>query len=297
MTDRYAVLGQPIGHSKSPVIHAHFAQQTGQDLTYTAVEVAPDALAAQIQALYDQGFSGCNVTLPHKQAVARLCVEVSERALLAGAVNTLVRTDSGWAGDNTDGEGLMADLARLGWRVQGQRVLVVGAGGAARGILGPLLAAHPAELVVSNRNPWKPEELAEAFKGIGPITPRTHLALKGDRYDLILNATSAGHAGTMPLLPGPLLAAGGACYDLSYGDAHAPFAAWAHAQGAHRIADGLGMLVEQAAGSFQRWRGLRPQTGPVLAELRRLISGDGTGDETASHTPVRRPHTDKPPQD
>ena len=266
--DRYAVIGHPVAHSRSPQIHAQFAQQTGQALSYDAVEVEADVLPAALQELHAQHFRGLNVTLPHKVTVMALCEQVSERAQLAGAVNTLLRTDSGWQGDNTDGEGLLRDLLRLGYAVKGQRVLIIGAGGAVRGILGPLLAERPKELVVSNRNPWKPEALAEQFKAAGAIRPCTHIALKGDRYDLIIHATSAGHAGAFPRLPGPLLADGGACYDLSYGKAFEPFRAWAQAQGATRIADGLGMLVEQAAAAFERWRGVRPQTQAVIERLR-----------------------------
>lgn len=267
--DRYAVIGHPVAHSLSPRIHARFAADNHQALSYEAIEVAADALAASLQDFHAQGLRGLNVTLPHKTAVAALCESVSERAQQAGAVNTLLRTDSGWQGDNTDGEGLLRDLQRLGFAVRGQRVLVVGAGGATRGILAPLLAEQPAALMVSNRNPWKPEALAEQFKPLGTIHARTHLSLKGDRYDLIIHATSAGHGGTLPSLPGQLLADGGACYDLSYGKAFAPFQAWAQAQGAGaRIADGLGMLVEQAASAFALWRGLRPETAAVITALR-----------------------------
>lgn len=295
--DRYAVIGQPISHSKSPLIHALFAQQTNQSLNYEAIEIAPEALAERLQALHGQGLRGCNVTLPHKQAVAKLCEAVSERAQLAGAVNTLVRTQTGWTGDNTDGEGFVKDLDRLGIVVTGRRVLVLGAGGAARGILGPLLAARPSILVVSNRNPWKPEQLAESFKAHGTIVPRTHLALKGDRYDLIVNATSAGHTGSLPMLPGPLLAEGGDCYDLSYGAAAQPFCRWAHSQKAARSSDGLGMLVEQAASSFECWRGVRPQTAPVLAELRRRMGSGGPCEPVGAHRAVHHHHIELPPQD
>lgn len=295
--DRYAVIGQPIAHSKSPVIHALFARQTGQSLTYEAIEIAPAALAERVMQLHAEGLRGCNVTLPHKQAVAALCESVSERAQLAGAVNTLVRTDTGWSGDNTDGEGFLRDLSRLGIRVAGRRVLVLGAGGAARGILGPLLSERPSQLVVSNRNPWKPEELAEAFKAHGRIVPRTHLSLKGDRYDLIINATSAGHAGALPMLPGPLLVEGGDCYDLSYGAANQPFCKWSRTQKAARSADGLGLLVEQAATSFERWRGVRPDTAPVLAELRRQMGSNGPCEPVGVHQPVYHHHVELPPQD
>ncbi|WP_028081081.1 shikimate dehydrogenase [Solimonas soli] len=268
MTDRYAVIGHPIAHSKSPLIHAQFARETAQDLVYDAVDVDPETLPFALRQLHDEGYRGLNVTQPHKTEVAKLCVSVSERAQQAGAVNTLLRVDNGWQGDNSDGDGLMRDLARLGYAIAGQRVLVLGAGGAVRGILGPLLAARPALLVVSNRNPWKPEALAEEFKEYGSVVPRTHLALKGDRYDLILNATSAGLSGTLPRLPGQLLADGGACYDLSYGAAAEPFRRWAETQKAARFADGLGMLVEQAATSFALWRGVRPPTADVLQALR-----------------------------
>ena len=295
--DRYAVIGQPISHSKSPAIHALFARQTNQPLSYEAIEIAPAALAEHLQRLHEEGLLGSNVTLPHKQAVAKLCESVTERAQLAGAVNTLVRTDTGWTGDNTDGEGFINDLARLGIMLTGRRVLVLGAGGATRGILGPLLAARPSLLVVSNRNPWKPEELAETFKPHGTIVPRTHVALKGDRYDVIINATSAGHDGALPMLPGPLLADGGDCYDLSYGAASQPFCKWSRSQKAARSSDGLGMLVEQAASSFERWRGVRPDTGPVLAELRRQMGPAGPCEPVGGHQPVNHRHVELPPQD
>jgi shikimate dehydrogenase len=199
-----------------------------------------------------------------------LCESRSERAERAGAVNTLLRGEAGWHGDNTDGIGLVRDLRHnLGAAIAGKRVLVLGAGGAARGILEPLLAEQPAELVVSGRNPWRPEELAAAFKALGPIRPCTHLALKGDRFDLVLNATSAGHQGEAPRLPPGLLAPGALAYDLNYGEAARPFLDWARSAGAAQATDGLGMLVEQAAEAFQLWRCVRPDTAAVLAELRR----------------------------
>ena len=274
--DRYAVIGQPIAHSKSPFIHAAFARAAGEKLSYEALEVAPEALAETLKQLHAEPYLGINVTLPHKTAVASLCESVSERAERAGAVNTLTRTDSGWLGDNTDGAGFLADLDRLGIALEGKTVLLLGAGGAARGLLAPILSRRPKELAISNRNPWKPEELAERFKPLGNIVPRTHLALKGDTYDLIINATSAGHTGAMPRLPGQLLAVGGAAYDLSYGSAHAPFSAWAKSQGAAVIADGLGMLVAQAAEAFTLWRGRKPDVEPVLVSLREPeLAGSG----------------------
>jgi shikimate dehydrogenase len=267
--DRYAVLGQPVAHSRSPRIHSLFAAQSGTQLSYEALEVAPEELAAKLLEFHAAGYAGFNLTLPHKAAAAALCTARSERAQRAGAVNTLVRTPSGWHGDNTDGIGLVRDLRQnLDAAIAGKRVLVLGSGGATRGIIEALLAQHPAELVISGRNPWKPEELAAAFQALGPVRPCTHLALKGDQFELILNATSAGHHGEVPRLPDRLFAPQALAYDLNYGPAATPFLDWARTQGAARRADGLGMLVEQAAESFLLWRGLRPDTAPVLAALR-----------------------------
>lgn len=268
MTDRYAVIGQPVAHSQSPRIQAMFAKQFGAGLSYETIEVAPQSLAESLVRLHSDGYAGLNVTLPHKLEALKLCETVSDRAQIAGAVNVVKRTDTGWSGDNVDGEGFIRDLTQLKFEVAGKRVLVLGAGGATRGILKPLLDRKPGELTLSNRNPWKPEEIAEQFKAFGKIRPCTHIALKGDRFDLIVNATSVGHTGAFLKLPGQLLAEGGACYDLSYGKAFAPFAAWAKSQGAQRVADGIGMLVEQAALSHQFWRGVLPKTAPVIEALR-----------------------------
>jgi shikimate dehydrogenase len=268
MSDRYGVIGQPVAHSQSPRIQALFAKQFGADLSYDKIEVAPEALAESLERLHGEGYQGLNVTLPHKLEAVKLCESISDRAQIAGAVNVVKRSDGGWIGDNVDGAGFIRDLAQLHFDVGGKKVLVLGAGGATRGILKPLLDARPAELTVSNRNPWKPEEIAEQFKAHGAIRPCTHIALKGDRFDLVINATSVGHTGTFLKLPGQLLADGGACYDLSYGKAFPPFAAWARAQGAQRVADGIGMLVEQAALTFEFWRGKLPSTAPVIEVLR-----------------------------
>lgn len=267
MTDRYAVIGQPIAHSLSPRIHGLFAQAAGLKLCYEAIEISPERLAVMLPRLHAEHYLGLNVTLPHKTAVAPLCEAHSARAERAGAVNTLIRTTTGWRGDNTDGAGFVRDLARLGCELGGRRVLILGAGGAARGLLGPVLDAGVAELVVSNRTPWKPEELAKLFQSVGPIRPSTHLALKGDRFDVVVNATSAGHAGALPRLPPGILASGARAYDLSYGAAARPFLEWARAQGAAAVSDGLGMLIEQAAESFFLWRGVPPDTAPVHALL------------------------------
>ena len=268
--ERYAVLGQPIAQSHSPQIHAWFAEQFGARIAYEKIEVAPEALAATLARLHGDGYRGLNVTSPHKLGALAAAVEKSARAELAGAANTLTRLDAGWRADTTDGEGLVRDLRdNLHWPIAGQRVLLLGAGGAARGVLAPLLEERPAELVVSSRTPWKVEKLAADFKAHGPVRPSTHVALKGDHFDLILNATSVGHQGEAPRLPAGILAANGACYDLNYGAAFAPFQRWAASQGATRIADGLGMLVEQAAASYAQWHGQRPVTAPVIERLRR----------------------------
>lgn len=265
----FAVVGQPIAHSASPSIHAAFGEQLGIALDYDRVEIAPEELAARLQALHADGLDGLNVTLPHKHAAVALCGAVSARAQQAGAVNTLTRDDEGWRGDNTDGAGLLRDLQHnLGVTLRGKRVLVLGAGGAARGILPPLLEAAPAELVLSNRSPWKPQAIAEALAGHGPIRPATHMALKGDSFDVVINAMSVGHDARFPLLPEGVVAQGAVAYDLSYGAAHAAFASWAQATGATTVHDGLGMLVEQAAASFALWHDQLPSTAEVIAALR-----------------------------
>jgi shikimate dehydrogenase len=267
--DRFAVLGQPVAQSHSPQIHGWFAKQFGVDLSYEKIEVTPEALADTLARLHADGYRGLNVTAPHKLGALAAAVDESPRAQLAGAANTLTRLEAGWRADNTDGEGLVRDLRDNNWlSVGGKRVLLLGAGGAARGVLKPLLDERPALLVISSRTPWTVEKLAEEFKPYGSIRPSTHLALKGDRFDLIVNATSAGHSGEVPRLPAGLLNPGGACYDLSYGKAFAPFRNWALAQGARVVADGIGMLVEQAASSFELWHGRRPTTSPVIATLR-----------------------------
>lgn len=273
---RHAVIGDPVAHSLSPQIHEQFGAQLGIALRYTRIRATVDELPALLARLHAEGWAGLNVTLPHKTQALALSVEAGEAARQAGAANTLVREAQGWRAENTDGAGLVADLARLGVDVAGARVLVLGAGGAARGILGPLLVQGPAELVLSSRNPWKPEALAETFGALGNYRPCSHYALKGDRFDLVVNATSVGHDGRFLRLPAGLFAAGGVAYDLSYGAAHAPFSAWAAEQGAARIHDGLGMLIEQAAEAFALWHGRRPDTGPVHEALRARIGRAAT---------------------
>ena len=267
--DRYAVLGQPIAQSQSPQIHAWFAEQLGQEISYERIEASPEAFADTLARLHREGYRGLNVTAPHKLAALAASVEKTAPAELAGAANTLTRLDGGWRADTTDGDGLVRDLRdNLKWPLAGRRVLLIGAGGAVRGTLKALLEEKPAELVVSSRTPWKVEKLVADFKAFGPLRPSTNVALKGDHFDLIINATSAGHAGTVPRLATGLLKDGGACYDMNYGKAHAPFRDWARAQGAVRISDGVGMLVEQAATAYALWHGARPRTAEVIQRLR-----------------------------
>lgn len=264
---KFAVIGDPVAHSLSPKIHAAFGAQTGIALDYQAIPVSSADLAESLRRFHDQGFDGLNVTVPHKAAVLSGCELLSAAAEQAQAVNTLIRTASGWHGDNTDGVGLIADLQEQGIPLAGRRIAVLGAGGAAAGILPALLAAEPAEVVISSRNPWKPEALVERLGGLGPLRPCTHLALKGDRFDLLINATSIGHQGKFLRIPFPLMAKGGVAYDLSYGAAHAPFRQWASEQGAAQVLDGLGMLVGQAAVAFERWCAQRPETRSLRQQL------------------------------
>jgi shikimate dehydrogenase len=278
MTDRYAVFGNPIAHSKSPRIHALFARQTGQDMSYEALLAPLDGFAAAAHAFAAAGGRGANVTVPFKEEAFRMATQLTPRAAAAGAVNTLVFVDNGTAitGDNTDGAGLVRDLkSSLGCDIAGKRVLLIGAGGAARGCLLPLLQEAPAELFVVNRSAEKAARLALEFAGIVAAAQPDGLRpegggfaeLAGRRFDLIINATSAGLSDAALPLPPAVFAPRSLAYEMLYGRA-TPFMAQARAAGAGRVADGLGMLVEQAAEAFFVWRGLRPESGPVLAALR-----------------------------
>lgn len=271
--DRYAVIGHPIAHSRSPRIHAAFAAATGQRLAYDRIDAAPEAFEGVVRDFFDSGGRGLNVTLPHKEAAARLADRLTVRARLAGAVNTLARQpDGSLLGDNTDGAGLMADLARLGIPVQGARVLVLGAGGATRGILGPLLEARPASIVVANRTAARAQALAADFGATAPAAGGSvqgcgydALAAQtaGGPFDLVVHATSLGLQGEVPPLPRGGVGPASVAYDLGYGAGDTPFVRWARAQGVTRAEQGLGMLIEQAAESFFLWRGVRPDTAPL----------------------------------
>ncbi|MCX7898327.1 MAG: shikimate dehydrogenase [Rhodocyclaceae bacterium] len=265
MTDRYAVFGNPIAHSLSPLIHRLFAQQTGQDLCYEAILAPLDAFAATVARFIAEGGRGANVTVPFKEEAFRLCDETSPRARLAQAVNTLVFNDGRIYGDNTDGIGLVRDLKHnLAATIAGQHVLLLGAGGAARGVIGPLLAEKPAELFIANRTASRAEHLAAQFGGV--CRGGSFAALAGRRFSLVLNATSAGLINSPLPLPDDIFAPDVLAYEMVYGRT-TPFMQRAQAAGC-RVSDGLGMLVEQAAEAFFLWRGVRPETAPVLAALR-----------------------------
>ncbi len=267
--DRYAVIGHPIDHSRSPWIHERFAQQTGQRMVYTAIDAAPEDLLQNVRGFFARGGLGLNVTVPHKQAVLPLLQDLSERARIAGAVNVILRTgDGGLRGDNTDGSGLVRDLTQnLGLPIAAQRLLLLGAGGAARGIIAPLLALQPTELIIANRLAARAIDLAQQFSRFGPVRGTAYAGLEGARFALIINATSAGLRGEVPPLPVEVLDAATVCYDLAYAPDTTRFVQWAREHGVARSIPGTGMLVEQAAESFLLWRGVRPDTTAVLADL------------------------------
>ncbi|MCC6203307.1 MAG: shikimate dehydrogenase [Gammaproteobacteria bacterium] len=266
--DQYCVIGNPVAHSKSPQIHAAFAAQTGQNICYTRLLAPLEGFAESAAAFAASGGRGMNVTVPFKEQAFQLAQEHGESARLAGAVNTLSRSGQGWRGDNTDGVGLLRDLHNNhGYLIAGRRVLVCGAGGAARGVLADLLRERPAALVVANRTIARAAELVARFGRHGPITAANYRELVG-QFDLVINATALGLSDQVPPLAGKLLAPGCWCYDMMYGDSVTAFQRWAIANGASRALDGLGMLVEQAAESFYLWRAVRPATAPVIASLR-----------------------------
>jgi shikimate dehydrogenase len=268
MTDRYAVFGHPIAHSKSPQIHAAFARQTGQDMTYEAILAPIEGFADSVASFVAAGGRGANVTVPFKEEAFRLADRLSPRAQRAGAVNTLLFDADGILGDNTDGAGLVADLTRnLRCRLSGKRILLLGAGGAARGVIEPLLDQQPAALVIANRTVGRAQELAKLFDA---MNRRGVTACSFDaadtRFDLVINATAASLAGELPPLSPRIFDAGTLAYDMMYGR-DTPFLGFARQHGA-ATADGLGMLVEQAAEAFYLWRGVRPDTAPVISSLR-----------------------------
>jgi shikimate dehydrogenase len=268
-SDQYAVMGHPVAHSRSPRIHRLFAAQTGQNLEYRAILVEPGDFAVAARAFHADGGKGLNVTVPFKQDAWVFADLLSARAERAGAVNTLIFEPGGIRGDNTDGPGLVRDLTvNHRYPLAGKRILLLGAGGAARGVLQPLLAEQPAQLVIANRTAEKALGLALRFNDLGRVSASDFAELAGRQFDLIINATAAGLDDAVPPLPDNVLAAEGWCYDLMYGREPTAFVRWGREHGAVQSLDGLGMLVEQAAESFHLWRGVWPETGPVIAALR-----------------------------
>ena len=268
--DRYGVMGYPVSHSRSPVIHRLFAMQTGENIQYELLEVAPDTLESAVRKFQGTGGKGLNITVPHKQNVLGLCDQLSEPARTAGAVNTLSFRRGEIHGDKTDGIGLLRDLAlNQAFSIEGANILILGAGGATRGILGPLLEMQPVSLRIANRTIDKARALAERFERSGPVSAcRFNAVPVSETYDLIINATSAGIKGETPPYPAAAVSAKTLCYDLSYGLTPTPFSAWAREHGARKSVMGWGMLVEQAAESFFIWRGVRPETAPVLKHMK-----------------------------
>ena len=270
MTDRYAVIGNPIAHSKSPAIHAAFAEQTGEDLSYDRILGDLEDFAGDVRDFFAGGGRGLNVTVPFKERAWALADERSPRAETAGAVNTLIPLAGGrLLGDNTDGVGLVRDLGcNHRFHFAGANVLLLGAGGASRGVLLPLLEEQPAALTIANRTADKARRLARDFASLGPVSGCGLDALAGRTFDLIVNATAAGLHGEVPAIPDDCLAPGGWTYDMMYSTGPTAFVRWGRAHDAAKALDGLGMLVEQAAESFWLWRGKRPDTEPVIRSLR-----------------------------
>ena len=273
MSDRYCVLGNPVAHSRSPAIHAQFAAQSGQNLVYEALLAPLDGFAETVRGFIAAGGKGANVTVPFKEEAFRLSDRLSPRAERAGAVNTLTFTADEISGDNTDGAGLVRDIeTNLGFSLTGKRILLLGAGGAARGVIAPLLACQPAGLTIANRSADKAQVLAEQFSDLAAVDAGNFAKTAGGSFDVVINATSASLAGEALPLPAGIFAPGSLAYDMMYGKGETPFLAQARAQGAAHMADGLGMLVEQAAEAFLVWRGVRPDSAPVLVALRAQLA-------------------------
>lgn len=267
--DRYAVVGFPVKHSWSPFIHGMFAKQTGQNMSYRLMEVPPEKLESEIAKFFDEGGKGLNLTLPHKQTVLGLVKYCTPRADFAGAINTIALQHGGLLGDNTDGAGLLADLTQnLKVELEDKRILLLGAGGAARGVLAPLLQRRPHLIVIANRDGDRAQRLADEFKSLGAVRGGSYADIEPTTFDLVVNATSASLQGTLPPIPQAVLGAQTLCYDMAYGKHDTVFLIWAKESGAGRTEQGWGMLVEQAAEAFFLWRGVRPDTQPVLEAVK-----------------------------
>jgi shikimate dehydrogenase len=268
MTDHYAVIGNPVSHSKSPLIHQQFAKQTGQDMDYIAQEIPLDGFTSSL-AMLQQTFKGINITVPFKEQAWQACTQRSGYAQRAGAVNTIIfHPDGSIYGDNTDGIGLSQDLVvNNDVALKGKRILLLGAGGAARGVIEPLLAHQPNELFIANRTPSKAVELAELFNEFGAIAGGNFSDFSGT-YDVIINATAASLQGITPPIPSDCLTTESCCYDMMYGKQDTAFISWAKHHGVSKTIDGLGMLIEQAAAAFSLWRGVSPDTKAVMRQVR-----------------------------
>jgi len=270
--DQYVIVGNPVAHSKSPQIQAAFAQAMNQEMEYGKLLIPVDDFKEGIAAFIAQGGKGMNVTVPFKQEAWEIAEIRSERATLAGAVNTLFVNDKGQlCADNTDGFGIVTDITK-NYHVDlaGKRILMMGAGGAVRGAMLPFLDEKPSEIVIANRTVSKAQDLADKFAEYGPVTASSFDDLSG-HFDVIINGTSASLHGTMPEMPDGLVNADSLCYDMMYGAEPTTFLTWAEAQGVKKCVDGLGMLVEQAAESFYIWRGVRPDTGDVTRSIREQL--------------------------
>ena len=271
--DRYALFGHPVSHSWSPFIHGLFARELGHEIEYQLIDVEPERFRRAVLEFFVDGGRGANVTVPHKEAAAEVVNELTPRAERARAVNTLVSREGGvkLLGDNTDGAGLVADLVgNLRIALRDSRILILGAGGAVRGVLEPLIAERPAVLWIANRTPARAEGLAQEFAELGPIRASGFAEVDSRPWDLVINATSASLAGQVPEIPAGAVGAGTVCYDMAYGRGDTPFVTWAKEHNAGLAVKGWGMLVEQAAASYHAWRGLKPPTAPVIGALQSL---------------------------
>ncbi|KJY82477.1 shikimate dehydrogenase [Vibrio galatheae] len=271
--DNYVVFGNPISQSKSPFIHTLFARQTNQSLTYITQCPEKNAFDQAASDFFAQGGKGCNVTVPFKEDAYRFAHRVTERAQLAGAVNTLKKLDDGEIlGDNTDGEGLVQDLLQYQVPLKGTRILLIGAGGAARGVIKPLLDQQPAKIVITNRTYSKAKQLAELFQAYGPVAAHEMTSVD-ESFDVVINSTSSSLSGELPAISAAIFSPQTFVYDMMYGSGKTIFNQWAADHGAYKVYDGLGMLVGQAAESFMLWRGIRPGTKQILRELRKNLEG------------------------
>jgi shikimate dehydrogenase len=273
MSDLYGVVGHPVAHSWSPFIHGLFARETGQAMSYRLYDFTPEEFETRVREFFTLGGRGLNITLPHKIAAVDIASELTTRAAHSGAVNTLaMQKDGTLLGDNTDGAGLVRDLCdNLGLVIIRRRILIVGAGGAARGVIAPLLSLEPGEIVIANRTAERAQKLAGAFAKLGPVQGVGIRYIGGGPFDLVINATSASLSGDLPPMSNTIISPETVCYDMAYGKNATPFVQWSLKRGCARAVQGWGMLVEQAAESFRVWRGMKPSTAAVLTALKERV--------------------------